>query len=380
MANRSSAEPRERFTLTTGVPVARVGWLIAQARINAALSERELAKHTGVRKRVVRRWESARQVPNDREVSAVASACGLDLDELLPPRDVIEFDAAAHYMRVGSASVSMTEVHNEAVLATYVSLVREQRNLKLGEVFTFRQQDLDALCDALDLEDDDLENRLVRVTGLDAEQAAEIHRKLMRRRLALPAVGLLAGSSIGLVRAADHNGSAAPAPIVVEHRAPPPSSDPKTSIAVAIASIVVTNERAIDAAPAPAPAPAPALATPAASVTPANGDQGVEFGAAAATAAAASAPASTEVAAPDVAPPVHSDQPTVVPQASNTARRVALVDANKAPAPAPVPVTETSSEVVAPVVAPTVDASPAVVVPVEIGDAAGVVNLNPPKP
>ena len=369
MADRSSAEPRERFTLTTGVPVARVGWLIAQARNNAALSERELAKHAGVRTRVVRRWESARQVPNDREVSAVASACGLDLDELLPPRDVIEFDAAARYMRVGSASVSMTEVHNEAVLATYVSLVREQRNLKLGEVFTFRQQDLDALCDALDLEDADLEDRLVRATGLDAEQAADIHRKLMRRRLALPAVGLLAGSSIGLARAADHGGAATPAPIVVEHKAPPPSSDPKTSIAVAIASIVVTNERAIDASPT-------ATSTRArADVDGRSADLAVAFGATAVAASETATAAAETVPEPSVDEVVEPATTAGVP-ITQAARHSAQASASDQAAPA----TVTSSEVVAPPVEPTLDAAPTVVVPVEIGDATGIVNLNPPKP
>ena len=364
MADRSSAEPRERFTLTTGVPVARVGWLIAQARTNAALSERELAKHASVRKRVVRRWESARQVPNDREVSAVASACGLDLDELLPPRDVIEFDAAARYMRVGSASVSMTEVHNEAVLATYVSLVREQRNLKLGEVFTFRQQDLDALCDALDLEDAELEDRLVRATGLDAEQAADIHRKLMRRRLALPAVGLLAGSSIGLARAADHGGSATPAPIVVEHKAAPPSSDPTTSIAIAIASIVVSNERAIDASP-----------TATSTSMLARADLAVAFGATAVAASETSAVPAEAGPKPSVDEVV---EPTITAAAPITqaARRNTQASASEQAVPA----TVTSSEVVAPPVEPTVDATPAVVVPVEIADATGIVNLNPPKP
>ena len=369
MADRSSAEPRERFTLTTGVPVARVGWLIAQARTNAALSERELAKHAGVRKRVVRRWESARQVPNDREISAVASACGLDLDELLPPRDVIEFDAAARYMRVGSASVSMTEVHNEAVLATYVSLVREQRNLKLGEVFTFRQQDLDALCDALDLEDTELEDRLVRATGLDAEQAADIHRKLMRRRLALPAVGLLAGSSIGLARAADHGGAATPAPIVVEHKAPPPSSDPKTSIAVAIASIVVNNDRAVDAS---ATATSSSAAT---NVGVRDADLTVAFGA---TAVAASetpaAPAETqpELGVDDVVEPATTAGASSKPSARRNAQASASDQA--------IPATVTSSHVVAPPIEPTLDATSAVVVPVEIGDATGIVNLNAPKP
>ena len=222
-------DARPHYSLTTGIPAVRVGWLIAQARRAAVLDERGLARAVGVRRRTIRRWETAREVPCDREIEAIANACHRNLAELLPARDVVEFDAAARFLRVGGQSVSVADVRNDAVLTTYVALVREQRQLGEDDRVTFRQPDLDVLSEALDLEDDALEARLRRIAGLDENDAAEVRRRLMRRRLAMPAVGLLAGSW-GLARmAAAHTNDP-----VEDH---PVASAPASLAAAATASV-----------------------------------------------------------------------------------------------------------------------------------------------
>ena len=187
-----------RYSLTNGIPAARIGWLVAEARSDAGLTPDDLAGKTGVRKRLVRRWERGAQIPNDDEILAVARACEIGVGRLLPPRDTVEFDRSARSLRVGASVVSVADVHNEAVLTTYVQLVRQQRGLAAGAAFDIRHEDIDALANSLDLDDTELEARLVAIVGMPADTAAGLRERLVsRRRVGLQA-SIVAGS-LGLL-------------------------------------------------------------------------------------------------------------------------------------------------------------------------------------
>jgi len=197
-----------RYSLTHGIPAVRIGWLIAEARTRAGLTADDLADKVACKRRVVKRWEKGSQIPNDDEVLAVARACEIGIGTLFPPRDTVEFDRTARSLRVGMAVVSVSDVHNEAVLSTYVELVRQQRGLPDGAAFDIRHEDVDALASTLDLDDDELEQRLVTIVGMPADVAAGMRERLLtRRRMSLPA-GLVVGS-LGLVPG--HGGAAEPA-------------------------------------------------------------------------------------------------------------------------------------------------------------------------
>jgi DNA-binding XRE family transcriptional regulator len=210
-----------RYSLTQGIPGARIGWLVAEARSAAGLTQEDLATRTGVKRRLVKRWERGAQIPNDDEVVAIARSCEIGVGNLLPPRDTVEFDRVARSLRVGGAVVSVADVHNEAVLTTYVQLVRQQRGLAATAGFDIRHEDVDALADTLDLEDTELQQRLVAIVGLPPADAAGIHARLLsRRRMSLPA-GIVVGS-LGLVPGSGQANTGAPVvpPAVTAEAAP----------------------------------------------------------------------------------------------------------------------------------------------------------------
>jgi transcriptional regulator with XRE-family HTH domain len=187
-----------RYTYTAGMPAARVGWLVARARAGAGMSERDLASSVGVPVRTVRRWERGDLVPSDDEVEGIAAACGARLTELLPRRAVVSFDPATGIMQIGDQAVAIpvTSLDNDTVLAAFVALVRRVRGLRLDQDVKVRQEDLDALGEVLDVDDEELEERLMRIIGMSRSQAAAVRAQLLRKRLAVPMVGMLAGLSL----------------------------------------------------------------------------------------------------------------------------------------------------------------------------------------
>lgn len=260
-----------RYSLTQGIPAVRIGWLVAEARSAAGLTPDDLASRTGVKRRLVKRWEKGSQIPNDDEIVAVARALEIGVGNLLPPRDTVEFDRVARSLRVGAAVVSVADVHNEAVLTTYVQLVRQQRGLGDDASFVIRHEDVDALAGTLDLDDDELQQRLVAIVGLPPAEAAGIHARLLsRKRMSLPA-GIVVGS-LGLVPGSGQANAVAPAvtpPAAVAEAAPMPAApvdrlDPVVAVSpvgepAPWATVTPPAEEPVVAEAPPAPRPAPPL-------------------------------------------------------------------------------------------------------------------------
>jgi transcriptional regulator with XRE-family HTH domain len=180
------------------MPAARVGWLVARARAAAGITDRDLASSLGLPLRSVRRWERGDVVPTDDEVEAIAAACGTRLTELLPRRASVSYDPSTGIMRMGDQAVALpgAMLDNDTVLGAFIGMVRRQRGLRPDQDVKVRQEDLEALSEALDLDDEELEERLVRVIGMSRTQAAAMRARLLRRRLAVPMVGMLAGLSL----------------------------------------------------------------------------------------------------------------------------------------------------------------------------------------
>ena len=191
-----------------------------------------------------------------------------EISELIKSK-IQNLDTASQVRTQGTV-VSVTDVHNEAVLTTYVQLVRQQRGLPAGAAFEIRHEDVDALADTLDLDDAELEARLVAIVGLPAEAAAGIRQRLLsRRRLGLPA-GIVV-TSLGLMPGAggtDAQAAVVP-PVAAVVAAPAPASALGATVgASAPASsepAVWTTAQAPQAPQAPedGPAAVAAAATPA---------------------------------------------------------------------------------------------------------------------
>jgi transcriptional regulator with XRE-family HTH domain len=187
-----------RYMYTAGIPAGRVGALVARARRTSGLTQRDLASRVRVHVRAVREWERGERVPTDDQVEAIAHACGLQLIDLFPRRGEVTYDPDTGVMRLGDASMVLSTAtrDNDDVLAAFLVLVREQRHVAPNRDVAVRVDDLEALAEALDLDDEELEERLVRVIGLTRRQAAAVRAQLLRRRLTVGVAGMLAGISL----------------------------------------------------------------------------------------------------------------------------------------------------------------------------------------
>jgi hypothetical protein len=110
----------------------------------------------------------------------------------------VTYDPDTGVMRLGDASMVLSTAtrDNDDVLGAFLVLVREQRRVAPNRDVAVRVDDLEALAEALDLDDEELEERLVRVIGLTRRQAAAVRAHLLRRRLTVGVVGMLAGISL----------------------------------------------------------------------------------------------------------------------------------------------------------------------------------------
>jgi hypothetical protein len=143
---------------------------------------------------------------------------------------------------------------NDELLRCYLALVREVRGLVSSERFALRQDDVEALASILDLDDADLELRLVRMLHVSSTEAAELRRKMVARRILGAAgaltVGLLA--SMPLTAAA----SEAPAPTTTTTAA---VAGATISVATSVVNIgePLVIERDVTPPPPPEETPAP---------------------------------------------------------------------------------------------------------------------------
>jgi hypothetical protein len=151
-------------------------------------------------------------------------------------RDIAELDLVSGSLRVGSQSVDVHGLTNADLLRRYVALVRVERKLAPGARIVLRDADVAALASVLDVEDGELERDLVAIVGLDRAAAADVRRRLSRRRLAAPMAGLALGSIglFGLRQLTQSGGESASAP----------------SVAVAGSSLSAPSDAAVTAPPA----------------------------------------------------------------------------------------------------------------------------------
>jgi hypothetical protein len=165
-------------------------------------------------------------------------------------RRQVAYDAATGTLTVGGRTAVVTSAlgDNEQLLRTYLGLVAQQREVDLGRAVHLRRIDIATLAEMLDLDDADLEGQLQRILSLSDEQAADLHRRLLRQRFAAVAigVGIFAGASANLVPAGAAEAGTPKQPAAVSQMTQLPSSK-------AIGS-AVTVAAPVESEPAPAPA------------------------------------------------------------------------------------------------------------------------------
>ncbi len=189
-----------------------------QARLDATLTRRDLAKAVGVSSADVRAWERGDEVPAVAPIEAIADACGISVAALVPPREALSFDPVTGHLVIGRQDIRLdvSVLGNEGVLRSYLSLVRAERALASDAPVSLRLDDLEVLAIALDVTDAHLEDQLVELAGVSKLAAADIRRRLVRRRtptrLAALAVGMLAAVPVVHLRGQHHTDAPPPSP------------------------------------------------------------------------------------------------------------------------------------------------------------------------
>jgi len=136
-------------------------------------------------------------------------------------REPVIFDPATRQLTVGRHSATVPDVPdlNEAMLRGYLAVVAKARGTAVASLTQVRQHDVDVLAELLDLSDDDLEARFVRLLGMTPAVAADTRQRLARHRALLAAAGISVGMLISSSGAAASSGgpaaAAAPAAISV---------------------------------------------------------------------------------------------------------------------------------------------------------------------
>jgi transcriptional regulator with XRE-family HTH domain len=172
------------FLLTANVPPARVGARLAELRGRLGLSRRELASRLGVNRWWVRRWESGTHRLPDPVVRRLLGELGLSLEELIPRRVPLRWDATSRELVLGAGRVAVDPASgNDVVLRAYVDLVACTRATPPAGAWELRTDDLAVLVDLLDLDAADLDAQLAEVFALDDEGARALGGRMRRHRV-----------------------------------------------------------------------------------------------------------------------------------------------------------------------------------------------------
>ena len=142
-----------------------LGDRLEQVRTAHDISQRRLARATGLSARQIAAFEAGRATPSGDEAAALADVLGIDPEELMPPGHRLAMVGPGREgEQRGTAAL-------DALLREYVSMVLELRGSDELPVATLRHDDLTELARALGGTPDAIEARLVDLLGTDARGA-----------------------------------------------------------------------------------------------------------------------------------------------------------------------------------------------------------------
>lgn len=217
---------------TTEVFAARLAGQLRAARNERGASLRETARATdgAATGRQLRAIEAAEADLSRFDLGAIAAAYGLELSSLLVERVPLEVDLGAGLVRAGGRTGHVTPGDVDGLLAAYLQLVRELRELPPDSAVAVRRDDVEVLAHHLELDAMTVLDRLGAVVG-----ASEPQRGSLRALLTAGAVAFVlgAGAMAGEAGRAsgDHAGGADPTddPVVPAAWLTPPPPPTMTS-------------------------------------------------------------------------------------------------------------------------------------------------------
>lgn len=256
----------EPLPLSPAVQRARLANLLRSHRRARRASVGSLARHSSTfRSADLRAYERGERDFDEATATQLAELYGVDLDLIAPPRTLVEVDL--DHGRVAAAGVVRPIAADDA-LGAYLELVYELRGER-GEI-PLRDDDVHVLATTLDLDADDVEDRLCELMKVSRSDA---RRLLGSLAIGLPAgaavAGLIVVGSLALRGPVDDptppaSGSASSAPVttlVVDAPDPGATVDPGSTVVTSPAPEVASDPTA------PAPV-APRVSNP-----PAVGDE-----------------------------------------------------------------------------------------------------------
>ena len=111
--------------------------------------------------------------------------------------DDLRYDAEGRRLSLGSCARAIApDGGNRAVLETFVEVVAACRGTRPNHLVDVRDSDMDALCEALDLDATDLRQLLERVLGLSPALSTRLLSNLRQRRLLVRMASAAAGVAV----------------------------------------------------------------------------------------------------------------------------------------------------------------------------------------
>ena len=147
------------------------GLRLHRLRRSNAMSRARLAWASGLSRRRVASLERGKASISAADLTALAEACGVDVDVLTRPE--LRITNVPGPMSQGSEELR-GEAATDALLREYVSMVVELREFRALSPADLRQDDLSELAQALGGTPEAIEARLVELLGADEEQASRL--------------------------------------------------------------------------------------------------------------------------------------------------------------------------------------------------------------
>lgn len=162
----------------TASPVfaTRLATLLHTARGDRNASLREMARATAgaATGRQLRAIEAAEADLTRFDVAAIAAAYGLDLSSLLGERMPLEVDLEAGILRTAGSSRRFPPGDTDALLLTYLLLVRDLRDLPEGSAVAVRRDDVEVLARHLGADAANVIDRLAAMMGATGTERRSI--------------------------------------------------------------------------------------------------------------------------------------------------------------------------------------------------------------
>lgn len=217
MGTFSDRAPDGGAGITQSVPAWRLGPLMLSARARPGRTTQQLAEVMGVSNYQITQWESGKVPVLDRHLEEYALALDTSVNEIIPRRVRVTFDAETRTLSVGANLIPVpADAANKDMLRLYLDNVIAQRATTGDAPVVLRRGDIVALAAMLDTEDLELEAQLRQMMNLTATQSANVKARLTRQRVMAAAAALTIGAvgAVGYLQMQPAAAVGAPGPLV----------------------------------------------------------------------------------------------------------------------------------------------------------------------